>query len=792
MKRSESTVDNTRPWDPDKVRFVSDGPARPPWWKAQIDDPVYVRASEANFMRPDDYIIGLEHDGVRRAYPLWILDYYHIVNDGAGADPFVLFSCDRCQTGDAWLSRLGDRMLSFHFGGIHNCTLVGQDAQTGSKWLIADGVSIYGSLRGALLERVLTHHATYGEWVAAHPDTTVLQPPEDPAHRDKRHGHGGGEYYARAGISPLFPRTLGENADLRLPENEMVLVATHGSATRLYPITEVKKAGGVVHDTLGGESVVVFAGPAADSFWMTAHYANVGDRRLTFDNGIDAFVDRETRSRWRVDGVCLRGQFEGRRLQSLQFSFMRFHGWAWGHQHNDLYVYDGAPAPVDEGGFDSFLALLRTRQLDVSVQRSLINLERPNESVAGLFVRINGDRFRLMQFDAQESAMDYVVGSAHSVRAGLVVLESDPEPAARFADAMHCQLLPDDQVAWSKLLDTTNPAGAITRAALAEVFREVEPQPLGLTDLLQGLRKHGYSCEIGKAQTIDGLKTGRWIVETPRSCLRVGCRNAVFGKIEGNPFILYKFESDEAARRYLDEEKHASRIGRYVFRTTPNGMYYLTSGFGQLPDDQIPWSTFFDDKTFLTHVAEILASHSKVPKIKQYSGPPPMIIEPRHRYVARFRTEKGAFVAELSAKDAPLTVNNFVFLARDGYYNDTTFHMVQPGQYAQGGDPKGDGKGTPGYRTADEFSDNLRHDAPGVITTANLEAPDTNGSQFIILLSPMPHLDRRNTVFGRVTDGLEVVRSLTPRDSEWGWPDPPPGDRLITVEIEEIRDEKRG
>lgn len=791
MKRSERTVENARPWNPDKARFVSDGPARPPWWKAQIDDPVYVRASEATFMRPDDYIIGLEHNGVRRAYALWILDYYHIVNDVVGAEPFVLFSCDRCQTGDAWSTRLGDRTLSFHFGGIHNCTLTGQDLQTGSKWLIADGVSIHGELRGSLLDRMLTHHATYGEWLAAHPDTMVLQPPDDPAHRDKRHGHGAGEYYARAGISALFPRTLGDNPDLRLPENEMVFVVTHGAATRLYPLAEVKKAGGVVHETLGGDDIVVLAGPAADSFWMCGFQAKLGARKLTFDNASDAFVDRETKSRWRVDGVCVRGQLEGQRLQPLHFSFMRFHGWAWGHQNNDLFVHNAAPALSDEGGFAGFLALLRTRQLSVKVERTLINLERPNEAVAALFVRINGDRFRLMRFGSSDAAKDYVVHSPHTLRAGVIVLESDPEPAARFADAIHCQLLPDHKVPWSELVDGTSLSGAVVREALAAEFPEVDPQAVGLTELLQRLGQRGYSCEIGKAQTIDGLRTGRWIVETPRSCLRVGCQNAVFGKLDGNPFILYKFESDEAARRYLEEEKHATAIGRYVFRTTPDGMYFLTSGFGQLPDEQIPWSTFFEDKTFLAHVADILSSRSKTRAIKQYPGPPPMVIDPRHRYIARFKTEKGDFTAELTAKQTPLTVNNFVFLARDGYYNDTTFHMVQPGQYAQGGDPQGDGKGSPGYRIGDEFREELRHDAPGVLTAANREAPGTNGGQFIILLSPMPHLDGRNTAFGRVVSGMEVVRSLTPRDSEWGWPDPPPGDRLLAIEIEELRDETR-
>lgn len=791
MGRFKGTVDNTRPWNPDKVRFVSDGPARPPWWKAQIDDPVYVPAAKASFMRPDDYIIGIDHGGTRKAYSLWILDYYHIVNDATDAEPFVLFSCDRCQTGDAWLARLGDLKLSFHFGGIHNCTLVGQDLQTSSKWLIADGVSIYGSLWGELLKRLLTYHTTYGEWIETYPDTLVLAPPEDPAHRDKRHGHGSGEYYARPGISPLFPRTLSENPDLRLPENEMVLVVTHGSATRLYPISEVKKAGGVVHDILDGEDIVILAGPRPDSFWIGAYHAMLDNKSFTFENKGDAFIDQETTSRWRVDGYCDGGCLEGQRLQHLQFSFMRFHGWAWGHKRNDLFEYKGEPAAVDEDIFGNFLDLLRSSQFVLEVQRHLINLERPNEAVKGLFVLINGERFRLLQFATSEAAVDYSFGSTHSIRSGLVVLESDPEPHLQFADAIHSHLLPNDKIPWSNLVDSTNHAGAKVRSALVKVFPEVKKHDIGLTELMQEIGKCGYSVEIGKIQTVDGVKTGRWIIETPRSCLRIGCQNAIFGKINGNSLILYKFKDEKAAQQYLDyEEKHASRVDRYIFRTTPEGMYYLRSEFGQLPDDQIAWSDFFEDKAFIGHVEEILAGHGKR-ESRQYAAPPEMFIDPDKRYVATFKTEKGDFVVELAAKDAPVTVNNFVFLARDGYYDDTTFHTVNPRLYAQGGDPRGDGKGDPGYRFADEFSDNLCHDTPGIVTMANLGAPNTNGSQFIILFSPMPYLDGRNSAFGKVTKGLDVVRKLSPRDSEWDWPDPPPGDQLIKIDIEEIHDANR-
>jgi cyclophilin family peptidyl-prolyl cis-trans isomerase len=150
-------------------------------------------------------------------------------------------------------------------------------------------------------------------------------------------------------------------------------------------------------------------------------------------------------------------------------------------------------------------------------------------------------------------------------------------------------------------------------------------------------------------------------------------------------------------------------------------------------------------------------------------------------YRARFKTEKGDIVAELYADRAPMTVENFVNLARAGFYDGTTFHRVIAGFMAQGGDPTGTGTGGPGYQFGDEFHPTLRHDAAGVLSMANA-GPGTNGSQFFLTHGPTPHLDNKHSVFGRVTEGLDVLRSLRERDPQR---DRQPGDRIETVEIEE-------
>ncbi len=166
---------------------------------------------------------------------------------------------------------------------------------------------------------------------------------------------------------------------------------------------------------------------------------------------------------------------------------------------------------------------------------------------------------------------------------------------------------------------------------------------------------------------------------------------------------------------------------------------------------------------------------------QQYDAPPALTIDPEKSYTATFKTEKGDIVIELFADRVPNTVNNFVFLAREGFYDDTTFHRVIPDFMAQGGDPTGTGRGGPGYRFADEFHPSLRHDKPGILSMANA-GPNTNGSQFFITHVPTPHLDNRHAVFGQVTDGLDVLMSISVRDPQAGGA---PGDAIHTIEIAE-------
>jgi cyclophilin family peptidyl-prolyl cis-trans isomerase len=165
---------------------------------------------------------------------------------------------------------------------------------------------------------------------------------------------------------------------------------------------------------------------------------------------------------------------------------------------------------------------------------------------------------------------------------------------------------------------------------------------------------------------------------------------------------------------------------------------------------------------------------------KMYSAPPPMSIDPKKSYTATLKTTKGNVVIELFADKVPNTVNNFVFLAREGYYNDVPFHRVIKDFMAQGGDPTGSGRGGPGYKFADEFHPALKHDSPGVLSMANA-GPNTNGSQFFITHVATPWLDGKHSVFGRVTEGMDVVLAIPERDPGGGGP----AEKILSIDIAE-------
>jgi peptidyl-prolyl cis-trans isomerase B (cyclophilin B) len=163
---------------------------------------------------------------------------------------------------------------------------------------------------------------------------------------------------------------------------------------------------------------------------------------------------------------------------------------------------------------------------------------------------------------------------------------------------------------------------------------------------------------------------------------------------------------------------------------------------------------------------------------KQWDNPPAMQIDPQTTYRITIETNKGDMELELYPEYAPKTVNNFVFLAQESFYDGVVFHRVINDFMIQGGDPTGTGSGGPGYKFEDEVAENpLRHET-GVISMANA-GPNTNGSQFFITHSPQPHLDGMHTVFGKVVEGLEIVNAIQQ------------GDRMVKVLVSDDETSER-
>lgn len=229
-----------------------------------------------------------------------------------------------------------------------------------------------------------------------------------------------------------------------------------------------------------------------------------------------------------------------------------------------------------------------------------------------------------------------------------------------------------------------------------------------------------------------------------------------------------KFTSDmnsaEVQKKVADSQQHALNIGiPYTPFLLVNGKMYPEN----LPRD-------------ITSM-ELFMQMFQVEK-RQFTYCPPMQIDTNKQYAATLKTEKGDVVIELFPDKAPMAVNSFIFLAQQGWFNNVTFHRVLPGFVAQSGDPSGTGFSGPGYYFEDEISD-LKFDKPGVLGMANAGA-GTNGSQFFITYAPATNLDGKYTIFGHVIEGMENVEELTPRDPNQAF-NLPPGDKILSVEIEE-------
>lgn len=236
------------------------------------------------------------------------------------------------------------------------------------------------------------------------------------------------------------------------------------------------------------------------------------------------------------------------------------------------------------------------------------------------------------------------------------------------------------------------------------------------------------------------------------------------------------FSKRQAAEAVAKREQQL-RTARMVRWVVFGGLFVATAVFAYISSTRTPAT----EPAATTGSNGTAASLDPIARNGMYSEAPAMGIDTAKAYEAIIKTERGDMRFELFDDQAPVTVNNFVFLAREGYYNNTTFHRVLPNFMAQGGDPTGTGTGGPGYQFEDEFDPTLRFDRRGLLAMANA-GPATNGSQFFITFGPTQNLNDAHTIFGELVEGDEVLSSIRLRDPNR---DPEPGDEILSVEIVE-------
>jgi cyclophilin family peptidyl-prolyl cis-trans isomerase/protein-disulfide isomerase len=258
------------------------------------------------------------------------------------------------------------------------------------------------------------------------------------------------------------------------------------------------------------------------------------------------------------------------------------------------------------------------------------------------------------------------------------------------------------------------------------------------------------------------VKYNEWVSLKPEDFNAWAVREAIKAGIDGDQ-LSAAIKAEKTAARMKSMYEAAKKIG------IPKIPLVLINGGLQPP--------YVLDYQNMSDTVGLIALGKK-----QFTSCPAFNIDPAKQYIATIQTEKGAIVMQLFPDKAPLAVNSFIFLARQGWFNGVTFHRMIPGFVAQAGDPSGTGKGNPGYFFNNEISD-LKFDKPGMLAMAN-SGPDTNGSQFFITFAPAANLDGSYTIFGQVISGLDVAEKLTPRDASQGG-NLPAGDKIISVTIEE-------
>jgi hypothetical protein len=550
--------------------------------------PTFTMARDAVENRELDCVLGIRLNGITRAYPLWIMDNVHIVNDTFGDTPLTVIHCERCSSGVAYHPTVDGRVLTFQVAGIWKMTLFMRDEQTNSIWSHSEGVAVDGPLRGTRLARHPCYQTTWEQWRQLNPETQVLLWPDNDRHRDGRHGHGSRDFLGRPGIRA--GETLGvkpEHVDDRLPENALVLGIRSPAGNRAYPLHDVQRSGGVVHEMLGDQPIVVWSPRLGD------HLMGAFSRRL--DNGDEltfalqdgALFDMNTGSEWSVEGMAVKGELAGKRLLPLDWVFLKWHAWSPFHPDTELYRADRdlTEAQLQTDTFSSLFRHLRSAGYHLRFEGQVLSALLPNEAEAGAIVRISDDLRDAV------GGEEFCYGVTHAIRVGRYVAKSEPD--VQFADNAQLVPLSEDEMAYSPLLEDERFAEVLGATPDVDAAKAGSPA-VGLSHLFERLGKLGYRIEL--KQQLEGRR------------LPVKALNGFELAINGDRFLVYRFETPESALEFRDWHGHSLAVERFVFRSDPPGQYKVRGlETINLPDESINWSSLIEDERFGRAVESIIA-----------------------------------------------------------------------------------------------------------------------------------------------------------------------------------------
>jgi hypothetical protein len=344
---------------------------------------------------------------------------------------------------------------------------------------------------------------------------------------------------------------------------------------------------------------------------MTAYDPRLDGEELTLDRTPTGFVDRQTGSRWTIEGLAVEGTHSGRRLAPVRSFQIRWHALAYCHREARVWTCPelpprfGAHDPNVTEPFEPALAHLAGGGHDVSIEGPVISQRRPRESLASLTIRVDGHRVNLHRMASERAARDYeafegaVSGWPVRERAidfrvrrvGRLIVESDPD--RRFADPAQVVRLPYRSIDWAPVLD------APVLDTLAPDGHAEEPGGRGFLDIVRSLRVAGFEVmEVGF------LTPGQ---------LRVGCENAIALTIDGDRFLLYRFGSVEAAEAYVATEPHARAVEGFVIRSTPPTMYvFQPNEIAFAGEGWVRWSSLMSEPRFLGALRSAVADADTV------------------------------------------------------------------------------------------------------------------------------------------------------------------------------------